>query len=73
MTVAELDAAPEQFQAECSSVSLEKWQVRTCAASGIEQFRIRSSGRGLFNERGDKSLEAAKPEVPLFGLERAFE
>ena len=31
---------------------------------------IRSPGGGLLDERRDEPLEAAKPEVPLFGLKR---
>ena len=34
---------------------------------------IRSPCGGFLDERRDEPLEAAKPEVPLFGLKRAFE
>ena len=71
--VPESDSAPEQLEAERGAVLLEQRKVRAGAAAGVEQSRIRSSGRGFFDERRNETFEAAKPEMPLFGLKRALE
>ncbi len=71
--VSESDSAPEQLEAERGAVLPQERKVRTGAAARVEQSRIRSSGRGFLDERRDETFEAAKPEMPLFGLKRALE
>src|SRR5688500_9446016 len=71
--VCESDAAVEQLEPERGAVLLKKGEVRAGAGAGVEQLDVRSSRGRLCHERSDKSLEATKPEVPLLGLEGAFE
>ena len=52
--VREPEAAPGQLEAERRAVFLEKRKVCAGAAAGIEQPGLRSSGRGLIEERCDE-------------------
>jgi hypothetical protein len=71
--VRESDSTPEQLEPERSAVLLQEGEIGTGAAARVEQFRVRSSGRGFLDKWRDKAFEPTKPEMPLFGLERALE
>ena len=71
--VPELQSAPVKLEAEWRAVSDEE-------RSGSRRCRIRRPEAGprdacgrLLEQRRDESSEAAKPEVPLFGIESPFE
>jgi hypothetical protein len=71
--VREFESAPEELETERNAVPSEEREVGARAATCVEQSGHRPPRRGLCDERCDEALEAAKPEVPLFGFESSFE